>query len=72
MLADGTQEYPSDVCRAAVITEVAKDADGAVLDTAGLAVLNPTGMFFHPLSNGGSLMDSTGRKPGSWHWPERL
>lgn len=37
---DGTQEYQS-VCRAAVVTQVISPS------IVGLAVLNPTGMFFH-------------------------
>lgn len=62
-------EYTSE-CRAATITEV---RDGHI----GLAVLNPTGLFFHSIGheNGpcphvepGSGVEVTG---GSWHWPER-
>jgi hypothetical protein len=65
--ADGTQQYKS-LCRAATLTEVDPDEDGLV----GLCVLNPTGMFFHSLLNGGSLLDASGVAGGSWHWPERL
>jgi len=54
-------EYAS-VCRAAVVTQV---HDERVI---GLAVLNPTGLFFHeacpPASEGA-------RVGGTWHWPER-
>lgn len=64
-------EYTSQ-CRSATVTEVG--AGGAV----GLAVLNPTGLFFHPLAAGGGCpfdadhneVDPLG-KGGSWHWPER-
>jgi hypothetical protein len=52
-------EYPS-VPRAAVVTQVGED--GAV----GLAILNPTGMFFNP-----SVPFSAEPKPGSWSWPPR-
>jgi hypothetical protein len=48
-------EYPS-VCRAAVITEVGEDP--AVI---GLAVLNPTGMFF----NVGVGQDDGAETPGA-------
>ena len=41
-------EYPS-VCRAAIITEVDATDDTRI----GLAALNPTGAFFHPLGMGG-------------------
>jgi len=51
-------------CRAAVITET---DDGK---TVGLAVVNPTGVFFHSLADGGCRYDSAlGRTPagGTWH-----
>lgn len=41
-------EYPS-VCRAAKVTEV----DPMVPSHVGLFVMNPTGVFFHPLAGGG-------------------
>lgn len=53
-------EYPS-TCRAAVITAVNPDG------TVGLAVLNPTGMFF----NTSISADFTENQVGTWHWPER-
>lgn len=59
---DGSQAYESQ-CRAAVVTEVNDDPARSV----GLAVLNPTGMFFPsaiPYDESGS--------GGSWHWPERV
>lgn len=81
-------EFPAGVCRAAVITEVYDvqlfgdlrraipdyptggvftfGADGWCTDV-GLCVLNPTGLFF----NRGILYDEE-KKPGSWHWPERV
>ncbi|WNI20293.1 hypothetical protein [Actinacidiphila sp. ITFR-21] len=64
---DGTQQYPS-VDRAATITELDPDDQYRV----GLAVTNPTGLNFRPLSEGGSLYDASGTTPGSWHWPERV
>ena len=49
-------------CRAAIVTQVNDDG------TVGLAVLNPTGMFFNP-----SIMaDHTENQGGTWHWPERV
>lgn len=63
----------SSMCRAALITEV----DEA--DRVGLAVLNPTGLFFHPIAheNGPCRYDDSlenGEHPagGTWHWPERV
>lgn len=53
-------EYKS-VARAAVITEV-NDDNGNV----GLAILNPTGMFFNP-----KIAFSETPKPGCWNWPPR-
>ena len=59
-------------CRAAVITEVSKhpDADG----TVGLAVLNPTGMFFdRGVAHAEDKMAGAAEHPGgTWHWPERV
>jgi len=59
---DGTQAYPS-VCRAAIITEAPAAGQGAV----ALAVLNPTGMFFHQNVE----QDEDTHAGGTWHWPER-
>ncbi|NUR64258.1 MAG: hypothetical protein HOQ47_00735 [Streptomyces sp.] len=68
--SDGTQAYTSE-CRAAIVTEVTEhpDADG----TVGLAVLNPTGMFFnrgvaHAEDKAAGAAEHPG---GTWHWPER-
>jgi hypothetical protein len=58
-------EFPS-VCRAATVTEVDAETPGVV----GLCVMNPTGLFFHPLSDGGCAYALTPRG-GTWHWPER-
>ena len=54
-------EYTSE-CRAAIITETNTS------DTVGLAVLNPTGMFF----NRTIVHDEDGKSGGTWHWPERI
>ena len=54
-------EYTSE-CRAAVITETDTS------DTVGLAVLNPTGMFF----NRTVVHDEDSKSGGTWHWPERV
>lgn len=71
---DGSQAYPSR-CRAAIVTEV----DGT--DTVGLCVLNPGGVFFRQLSEGGAAADHlppadkivpgerAEHHPGTWHWP---
>lgn len=66
--ADGV--FPP-ACRAAHITEL--DPDDAAL--VGLCVLNPTGLFFHSLADGGCEYDSAAdgsHQPGTWHWPERV
>ncbi len=55
-------EYTSE-CRAAIITEVHHSPE-----VVGLAVLNPTGMFF----NRHIEQDEDGKAGGSWHWPERV
>lgn len=52
-------EYKS-VPRAAVVTQVNDDG------TIGLAILNPTGMFFNP-----TIAYSEEPKPGCWNWPPR-
>lgn len=48
-------------CRAAVVTEVNTS------DTVGLAILNPTGMFFNR-----TVVHDEGMAGGTWHWPERV
>lgn len=59
--SDGSQAHTSE-CRAAVVTEVGDN------DIVGLAVLNPTGMFF----NRGVHHQEDEHAGGSWHWPERV
>lgn len=54
-------EYPS-VPRAAVVTQVADDGE-----TVGLAILNPTGMFFNPV-----VKYADPPKPGCWSWPPKV
>lgn len=69
--ADGTQAYTKQ-CRAANVTEVSEDEV-----TVGLFVMNPTGLFFHSLADGGCTYDSgtPGHEDtvlyfngGTWHW----
>jgi hypothetical protein len=55
-------------CRAAVVSEV-DERNGLLV---GLVVLNPTGLFFHALSDGGCHLDPTNTMGGTWHWPERV
>lgn len=71
-------EYTSQ-CRAAIVTEVVpidgEEAVQAEIESwdedqrcrVGVAVLNPTGMFF----NTGLHQDESGKRGGTWHWPER-
>jgi len=56
----------SSMCRSAEITEVNEAGD------VGLAVMNPTGLFFHPIQheNGPCPHLEDEHKGGSWHWPE--
>lgn len=68
---DGSQAYAS-VCRAAVVTVVPGPG------VAGLAILNPSGLFFHeavpyddaldPGENGFGAKWSA-HAAGTWHWP---
>jgi hypothetical protein len=53
-------------CRAAVVTEVEKSGD-VDQERASICVLNPTGVFFHE-----GAIHAEDRRPGSWHWPERI
>jgi hypothetical protein len=65
-------EFPAGVCRASIVTEVQEfpatgpQPPGGIL--TGLCVLNPTGQFF----NRGLAQDEETKKPGTWHWPERV
>jgi hypothetical protein len=67
-------EFPAGVCRAAIVTEVdppqgnpnEPDVD-LVRDNIGIMVANPSGLFF----NRGIRHDES-KKPGTWHWPERV
>lgn len=54
-------EFPSNVCRAAVISQVGENGN------CGVVVLNPTGLFFNV-----SIPHDEDKAPGSWHWPERV
>ena len=74
-------EYKSQ-CRAAVVSEVDPHDSSRI----GLVALNPTGLFFHALADGGCSYhegdigeDHTGAEVparsyhgGTWHWPERV
>jgi hypothetical protein len=60
-------EFPAGACRAAIVTEVDRDGAGEAIGSVGLCVLNPTGQFFNR-----SIPYSAEKKPGSWHWPERV
>lgn len=57
-------EFPS-VCRAAHVTEL---GDGNRL---GLCVINPMGLFFHPLAAGGCEYHDGAEQPGSLDCPDR-
>jgi hypothetical protein len=61
-------EFPSGVCRAAMVTEVPPATIG---DTGqpdiSICVVNPTGLFFNR-----DIPYNEAKKPGSWHWPERV
>lgn len=58
--ADGV--FPP-ACRAAVVTEVYTGSPAA-----GLAVLNPSGLFFDQMVP----YDEDDKTPGTWHFPERV
>lgn len=73
-------EFPSR-CRAAIVTEI----DPHDVWTLGLCALNPTGVFFHNLADGGVAHDpgvpalgqgarcvsgDRGYAGGTWHWSE--
>lgn len=64
-------EYTSQ-CRAAKVTEVAEEPMGEGGQAVGLCVLNPTGLNFLPLANGGVKHDEQDKAGGTWHWPERI
>lgn len=77
MRPDGTQAFTSQ-CRAAVITEVSDWPEGIseadkpnIAIPVGLCVVNPTGLFFHSIADGGCMQSELGREGGTWHWPER-
>ena len=71
-------EFPS-TCRGAIVTEVDLERDPV---RAGLAVLNPSGLFFdrgvphdETILTVGESPDGRrilGHRPGTWHWPERV
>lgn len=70
---DGSQAYTSQ-CRAAIITDLAQPDEDS--DIIGVAVLNPTGMFFNRASydewDGTTALPGAEPQGGSWHWPERV
>ena len=56
-------------CRAALVTAVGAEVEGAegpVTDeTCNLTVHNPKGDFYDVCDH------DEGKRPGTWHWPER-
>lgn len=69
-------EFPAGVCRAAVVTEIENPSSwsGDHVVTlphgsphVGVCVLNPSGLFFNR-----EIPYDEAKKPGSWHWPERV
>lgn len=72
--ADG--KFPS-VCRAAIVTEVGRPGtESEAVQAVSLLVLNPTGIHFRPLAEGGAryadTVDGDALVPYTWHWPERV
>lgn len=62
-------EYQS-LCRAAIITaihSVEPDAEGILIPSVDLCVLNPEGLFFNKNVPYREVLSG-----GSWHWPERV
>jgi len=55
-------------CRAAIVTEVSADDDSKLV---GLAVINPTGLFFHSLADGGCSYHDGGETAGAADCQER-
>ena len=72
---DGSQAFTSR-CRAAIVTEVGTADQDVVTGRIGLCAINPTGLFFHSLADGGCVIDEdeggSGYVGGTWHWPERV
>lgn len=67
--ADG--KYPS-VCRSALVTEVpGPETEAEAMGVVGLMVINPTGLHFRPIADGGAEYDPD-NGPYTWHWPERI
>lgn len=69
-------KYPP-VCRAATITEVSDaGTEHAAEGRVGLMVVNPTGIHFRPLVEGGARHlepeQDEALQPYTWHWPERV
>lgn len=61
---DGSQAFAS-TCRTALVTEVGESWG------VGLCAVNPTGLFFHPISDGPCVFDPNPNPAGgTWHWPE--
>ncbi|MFC5846700.1 hypothetical protein [Deinococcus petrolearius] len=54
--------------RAAIVTEVEVNAEGAQTGRVKVCVLNPTGIFFSDWLP----EDPSGERGGTWHWPERV
>lgn len=66
-------EFPAGVCRAALVTEVdthtiiGHEFGPDETPSCGLFVANPTGCFFNQ-----HVPYDAEKRPGSWHWPERV
>lgn len=58
-------EFPAAACRAAIVTEV---GDNSI----GLAVYNPTGMWFNrDVKESAASGNPCHGAPGTWHWPTK-
>lgn len=55
-------------CQAAVVTEVTPGSGTILPETVSLTVLGPGAIW----QRQGIRQDETGRRGGTWHWPERV
>jgi len=61
-------EYAAGAHRAAIIVDVLHGGPGIGVDSVTLCILNPTGLHFRDRVP----QDETEKRPGSWHWQERV